>query len=59
EDPRTITSCKHLVFIAKNLERVGDHSTNIAESVVFQVKGERPVERHLEIKASPDGDAQV
>jgi phosphate transport system protein len=59
EDPRTITSCTHLVFIAKNLERVGDHSTNIAESVVFQVKGERPVERHLEIKASPDGDAQV
>ena len=47
EDPRTITASTHLVFIAKNLERIGDHSTNIAESVVSQVSGERPVERHL------------
>ena len=47
EDPRTITASTHLAFIAKNLERIGDHSTNIAENVMFQVLGERPVERHL------------
>lgn len=47
EDPRTITACTHLAFIAKNLERVGDHATNIGENVVFQIKGERLVERHL------------
>ena len=47
EDPRTITASTHLAFIAKNLERIGDHSTNIGENVVFQVYGERPVERHL------------
>lgn len=54
EDPRTITACTHLVFIAKNLERIGDHATNIAESIVFQVSGERQVERHLEAEASHD-----
>lgn len=53
EDPRTITASTHLAFIAKNLERIGDHSTNVAESVVFQVSGERLVERHLE-EHSPD-----
>jgi len=47
EDPRTITASTHLAFIAKNLERIGDHSTNIGENVVFQVSGARPVERHL------------
>ncbi len=47
EDPRTITASTHLVFIAKNLELIGDHATNIGENVVFQVEGERPVERHL------------
>ncbi len=47
EDPRKITACTHLVFIAKNLERIGDHATNIAESIVFQVSGERPVDRHF------------
>ncbi|HKK31476.1 MAG TPA: phosphate signaling complex protein PhoU [Alphaproteobacteria bacterium] len=52
EDPRMITSCTHLVFIAKNLERIGDHSTNIAESIIFQVNGERPIERHLTPQSS-------
>lgn len=46
EDPRTITACTHLVFVAKNLERIGDHSTNIAENLVFQVRGERLGNRH-------------
>ena len=40
EDPRTITPCTHLLFIAKNLERIGDHATNIAETIYYAVKGE-------------------
>jgi phosphate transport system protein len=39
EDPRTITSCTHLMFMAKNIERVGDHATNIAETLHFLVVG--------------------
>lgn len=40
EDPRNIGPCIHLLFIAKNLERIGDHTTNIAERVFYAVKGE-------------------
>ncbi|MDQ3288494.1 MAG: phosphate signaling complex protein PhoU [Pseudomonadota bacterium] len=40
EDPRSITPCTHLLFMAKNIERVGDHATNIAENVWFLVRGE-------------------
>jgi phosphate transport system protein len=40
EDPRQITPCTHLLFIAKNLERIGDHATNIAETVHFAATGE-------------------
>ncbi|MCP1375668.1 phosphate signaling complex protein PhoU [Dyella lutea] len=40
EDPRNITPCTHLLFMAKNIERIGDHATNIAESIWFQVHGE-------------------
>ena len=39
EDPRSISSAIHVMFIAKNLERVGDHATNIAESIWFTVHG--------------------
>ena len=39
EDPRTIGLCTHLLFIAKNIERVGDHATNIAEIVYHMVTG--------------------
>ena len=39
EDPRNITPCTHLLFIAKNIERIGDHATNIAETVHFLVEG--------------------
>ena len=50
-DPRTINSCAHLLFIAKNLERIGDHATNLAEIVYFQMTGE-------ELKTDrPKGDA--
>ncbi|GBQ06637.1 phosphate signaling complex protein PhoU [Saccharibacter floricola] len=40
EDPRTIRSCTELLFIAKNLERIGDHATNIAERVFYAVTGD-------------------
>ena len=39
-DPRTITSCAHLLFMAKNLERIGDHATNIAEVIHYEVTGD-------------------
>ncbi|CCQ73395.1 phosphate signaling complex protein PhoU [Magnetospira sp. QH-2] len=42
EDHRNITACTHLLFIAKNLERIGDHATFIAEQVHFLVEGEIP-----------------
>ncbi len=40
EDPRNITACTHLLFTAKNLERIGDHATNIAETIVYVATGE-------------------
>ena len=40
EDARNITACTHLLFIAKNLERIGDHATNIAELTYYAVTGE-------------------
>ncbi|MET0327223.1 MAG: phosphate signaling complex protein PhoU [Luteimonas sp.] len=43
EDPRAITPCTHLLFMAKNIERIGDHATNIAENVWFLVKGDEPL----------------
>lgn len=42
EDPRNITACMHLHFIAKNVERMGDHVTSIAEQVVYLVTGTIP-----------------
>ena len=40
EDPRNITPCTHLLFIAKNLERIGDHTTNIAELTYYAITGD-------------------
>ena len=46
EDPRNISFCTHLLFCSKNIERIGDHSTNIAETIVYLVTGETlPVDR--------------
>jgi phosphate transport system protein len=42
EDPRNITFCIHLMFCAKNIERMGDHATNIAETVHYIIEG-RPI----------------
>ncbi|MDB5526287.1 MAG: phoU [Rhizobium sp.] len=42
EDPRNITSCTHLLFCAKNIERIGDHATNIAETIYYMKTGEQP-----------------
>jgi phosphate transport system protein len=50
EDPRNITACTHLLFIAKNIERIGDHATNIAEIVHYLVLG-----RQID-SARPKGD---
>ncbi|MBI1217818.1 MAG: phosphate signaling complex protein PhoU [Rhodobacteraceae bacterium] len=44
EDPRNITACMHLHFIAKNLERMGDHATAVAEQVIYLVTGALPDE---------------
>ena len=43
EDARNITPCTHLLFMAKNLERIGDHATNIAENVWFLIHGDQPL----------------
>ena len=40
EDPRNIGFCTHLLFSAKNFERIGDHATNIAETVYYLVTGQ-------------------
>ena len=53
EDPRNITSCMHLHFIAKNVERMGDHATTIAEQVVYLVTGELPEEARPKSNAVP------
>lgn len=46
EDPRHITACTHLLFCAKNLERIGDHVTNIAENAYYILTGDQlPVQR--------------
>ncbi len=44
EDPRNITACMHLHFIAKNIERMGDHVTAMAEQVIYLVSGHKPDE---------------
>jgi phosphate transport system protein len=55
-DPRMITACAHLLFVAKNLERIGDHATNIAEILHYEITGieladERPKSDSLQPQA--------
>lgn len=47
EDPRNISACMHLHFIAKNIERIGDHATGISEQVIYLVTGEMPDDERL------------
>jgi phosphate transport system protein len=58
EDPRNITPCTHLLFMAKNIERIGDHATNIAENVWFLVHGEPLTAQRnkRDLTSSPDFD---
>jgi phosphate transport system protein len=61
-DPRTINSCAHLLFVAKNLERIGDYATNIAEIVHYEVTGEeiigdRPKWNTPDRGPTPDAEA--
>jgi phosphate transport system protein len=60
EDPRNITFCAHLLFCSKNIERIGDHATNIAETVVYLVTGSNlPTERpHSRQESDVDAEAQ-
>ncbi|MER2604408.1 MAG: phosphate signaling complex protein PhoU [Siculibacillus sp.] len=57
EDPRNITFCTHLLFCAKNVERIGDHATNIAEAIWFEVTGEQVTEERP--KANDVGQMQL
>jgi phosphate transport system protein len=61
EDPRNIGACTHLLFMAKNIERIGDHATNIAERLYYLVHGQALTEvrpkgdkSSLEVLAAPD-----
>ena len=45
ENPKTISECAHLLFIAKNIERIGDHATNVAEMVYYAATGQTLPER--------------
>jgi len=60
EDARTITSCTHLMFMAKNIERIGDHATNMAEMIHFLITGtyldgDRPRGDDSSIYSAADG----
>jgi len=50
EDPRNISVCIHLLFCAKNIERMGDHATNVAETIYYMVEG------HALTDERPKGD---
>ncbi|WP_308914993.1 phosphate signaling complex protein PhoU [Jannaschia sp. LMIT008] len=63
EDPRNITACMHLHFIAKNIERMGDLVTGIAEQVIYRVTGEMPNDERVKadttsVYAGPRGGAR-
>ena len=57
ENPATISSAAHLLFIAKNLERIGDHATNVAEILHFQVTGEELIGERPKVSL-PEADLE-
>ena len=67
EDPRNITPCTHLLFCAKNIERIGDHATNIAETIYYIVTGDQmPADRpkgdktdKISVSATASGEMNV
>jgi phosphate transport system protein len=58
EDPRNISFCTHLLFVAKNVERIGDHTTNIAETVHYLASGETLTAERPKNDRSSDAMAQ-
>jgi len=55
ENPRNISPCAHLLFCAKNIERIGDHATNLAETVYYKNEG-----KHLKgIRPKKDGSTEI
>ena len=57
EDNRNISACMHLHFIAKNIERVGDHATSIAEQVIYLATGAMPGDARPKVESVPGGSA--
>lgn len=55
EDPRNIGPCMHLHFIAKNIERVGDHATSVAEQVIYLVTGAMPEDERPKVDSTGTG----
>jgi phosphate transport system protein len=55
EDPRNIGPCMHLHFIAKNIERVGDHATAVAEQVIYLVTGAMPGDERPKVDSTGTG----
>lgn len=58
EDPRNITQCAHLLFCAKNIERIGDHATNIAENVFWMTTGDRLEDERTRVDETGVPDAE-
>ena len=56
-DPRTITACTHLLFMAKNLERIGDHATNVAETIHYEITGDEMLGERPRWTPTPGEDA--
>ncbi|HZV84949.1 MAG TPA: phosphate signaling complex protein PhoU [Brevundimonas sp.] len=56
-DPRTITAGTHLLFMAKNLERIGDHATNIAETIYYEIRGQEFTGERPRWNPAPTTDA--
>lgn len=52
-DPRTIAACTHLLFVGKNLERIGDHATNVAEIIHYEITGEEMIDARPKAEALP------
>lgn len=58
-DPRMIGACAQLLFVAKNLERIGDHATNVAEMIHYEVKGEEIVGDRPRWRGAESGEPEV